>query len=126
MRMVRRDCGWRVLLTSQESVCLQRLALKCGYRICEVCAELDCSERYFYGVCMRDIGLAPKNWLRRERMVVAQRMLGGGKDPLDVAGALGFAALSSFQREFYHFYNVHPRQFQREMFRVGGVMIRRG
>lgn len=95
-------------------MCLQRLALRCGYRIGEICAELNCSERYLYEVFLRDIGLPPKEWMRRERMVVARRKLVGGKAPEEVAESLGFALKNNFRREFLAFYGVPPLQFQRE------------
>ena len=106
---------WRVLFPEQGgAVCLQRLALRCGYRISEICAELGCSDRYLREVFMRDIGLSPKEWMRQERMVVARRMLAGGRSPDEVAECLGFAVRSTFRREFVQFYQVRPLEFQRE------------
>ena len=106
---------WRVLFPEQgDSVCLQRLALRCGYRIGHLCVELGCSERYLHEVFTRDIGLSPKEWMRQERMVVARRMLAGGKSPDEVAESLGFAVRSTFRREFVLFYQVRPLEFQRE------------
>jgi len=79
-----------------------------------MCAELECSERYLYEVFSRDIGLPPKEWMRRERMVVARRMLVGGKAPEEVAADLGFAAGGNFRREFLRFNEVPPLWFQQE------------
>lgn len=101
------------------SVCLQRLALRCGYRICEICEELGCSERYLYEVFLRDVGLPPKRWMRQERMVVARRKLIGGKTPEEVAADLGFGSQNNFRREFRAFYKVPPLQFQRERWGEG-------
>lgn len=114
MRIVRPEMSWRVLSPEWPggSVCLQLLALRCGYRIGEICAELDCGERYLYEVFTRDIGLSPKEWMRRERMVVARRMLSGGKGPDEVAESLGFASKQNFRREFLAFYRVGPVEFQ--------------
>lgn len=67
-----------------------------------------------YEVFCRDIGLAPKEWMRRERMVVARRKLTGGKTPEEVTKDLGFATKSVFRREFLGVYSVPPGQFQRE------------
>lgn len=114
MRMVRPEYYWCVLMPSQSGrICLQRLALRCGYRIGEVCEELGCGERYLNEVFKRDIGLPPKVWMRRERMVVARRMLGGGKPTAEVAEALGFGTVNSFRREFLHFYQVLPGEYRR-------------
>ena len=119
MRIVRPEMSWRVLSPEWPggAVCLQRLALRCGYRICEICAELNCGERYLYEVFIRDIGLSPKEWMRRERMVVARRMLAGGEGVDDVTERLGFASKNNFRREFLAFYGVLPLEFQKQ--RIG-------
>ena len=119
MRIVRPEMSWRVLSPEWQggSVCLQLLALRCGYRIGEICSELDCGERYLYEVFTRDIGLSPKEWMRRERMVVARRMLAGGKGPDEVAESLGFASKQNFRREFLAFYRVGPLEFQKGSWR---------
>lgn len=88
--------------------------MRCGYRIGEVCRELECGERYLHEVFARDIGLTPKVWMRRERMVVAQRMLTGGRTPDEVAESLGFTSKYNFRREFLKFYQVSPLRFQME------------
>lgn len=115
MRLVRPEQSWHLLSPSlMGRLCLQRLALRCGYRIGEICDELGCTERYFYEVFTRDIGLAPKDWMRRERMVVARRMLTGGRTPDEVAACLGFSSPNNFRREFLAFYQVAPLRFQAE------------
>jgi AraC-like DNA-binding protein len=115
MRIVRPEQNWCILFAGTgERLCLQRLSLRCGYRICEVCDELDCSERYLHRIFVRDIGLAPKDWMRRERMVVARRKLIGGKRPEEVAAELGFSNPNNFRREFLATYKVPPLQFQLE------------
>lgn len=120
MRLVRPEQSWFILLPSRsERLCLQRLALRCGYRICEICSELECSERYLYQVFSRDIGLPPKEWMRWERMVVASRKLVGGKSPEEVAKDLGFASPSNFRREFLAVYRMPPLDFQRERWGEG-------
>ena len=115
MRIVRPAQSWCILVPSgEERLCLEELALGCGYRIGELCAELECSERYLHSVFRRDIGLPPKEWMRRERMVVARRKLTGGKSPEEVAADLGFSSQNNFRREFLGFYRVPPGQFQQE------------
>lgn len=113
MRIVRPDQSWCVLLpAANEQLCLQRLALRCGYRINEICEQLGCSRRYFHEVFLRDIGLPPKEWMRWERMVVARRMLTGGRSPEDIAEVLGFCSKQNFKREFLGVYQIHPLDFQ--------------
>jgi len=114
MRIVRPEHNWKILCpASGWSGCLQMLSLRCGYRIGEVCRELGCSERYLYEIFRRDIGLPPKMWMRWERMVVARRMLAGGKMPYQVGESLGFTSLDAFRREFMSFHRVPPLRFQR-------------
>jgi AraC-like DNA-binding protein len=122
MRIIRQADSWSVLLRSGgDQVCLHLLALRHGYRICEMCDELDCSQRYFQRVCVRDIGLAPKVWMRRERMVVARMKLEDGNSPEEVAADLGFSSRNNFRREFQTFHKVLPQDFQRE--RWGGEEV---
>ena len=125
MRIVRPEMSWRVLspVWPGGSVCLQRLTMRCGYRIGELCSELGCSERYLYEVFERNIGLTPKDWMRRERMVVARRMLVGGRDAGEVAESLGFTSKNIFRREFLAFYQVPPLEFQKRRWREGGVNV---
>lgn len=103
-----------------ERLCLQRLALRTGYRVGELCSELECNRNYLHEVFLRDIGLPPKEWMRGERMVVARRMLTGGKAPEEVAADLGFATPNNFRREFLGVYRVPPLRFQRESWGEGG------
>ncbi len=113
MRMVRPEWHWRVLFVSRRAPeCLHRLALGCGYRVGELTEALECRERYLHEVFTRDIGLPPKLWMRRERMVVARRMLAGGRTPEVVAERLGFSWPGSFRREFIAIYQVTPGRYQ--------------
>lgn len=109
MRIIRPDQSWCILFPAREErLCLHRLALQCGYRVGELCSELEISERYLYVVFTRDIGLPPKEWMRRDRMVVARRKLTGGKTPEEVTKDLGFATKSNFLREFRGVHRVSP------------------
>lgn len=117
MRIIRAADSWCVLSPSLggEGWCLERLAVRFGYRVGELCAELRCSERYLRAVFLRDVGLPPKEWMRQERMVVARRMLQGGKDPAAVATGLGFASLNNFRREFLAIYGESPVGYVRSI-----------
>jgi AraC-like DNA-binding protein len=98
---------------SGETYCLEKLALSKCYRVADVCAALGCSERYLYSAFLRDIGLPPKTWMNLERMVVARRMLEGGKPIEKVAADLGFMSLEAFGRRFYKVYKMSPGRFVR-------------
>lgn len=84
-----------------------------SYRVVGLCSALGCSERYLYAVFLRDIGLPPKTWMDLERMVVARRMLEGGKSVEEVADGLGFMSVESFRRKFMKVYKVSPGRFLR-------------
>ena len=109
MRFERPGANWRVLFPDgRDFLFLERIALDSGYRICEVCQELECSERYLYEVSKRDLGLPPKLWMRWVRMVRARHMLSDGAEPAEVAEALGFSTMGSFRREFRAVYGCFP------------------
>lgn len=94
------DESWRVILTSRhEPLCLEDLALRCGYRVCEICDLLHCSSRYLHAVFLRDAGLPPKQWLRRERMKKALSWLDRGMLSAEIAEKLGFSNPGNFKRE---------------------------
>lgn len=113
MRLVRSEDAWCFLFPSgDERICLRGLALRCGYRICELCLALDCSQRYLHEVFSRDIGVGPKEWMRLERMVMARRRLTEGESPKEVAAVLGFTSPYNFRREFLAFNQVAPGEFR--------------
>ena len=115
MRIVRSDHRWRVLgfgRVVHDS--LESLALRQGYRVGAMCGVLELSERYLHELFLRDLGLAPKDWMQWERMVVARRMLTWRVDPLAVSEALGFAHPNSFRREFTSVHGVSPMRYQEE------------
>ncbi len=120
MKLIRQNGRWKVLrnggLVHDH---LEALALARGYRVGEVCGELGVSEPYFRSVALRDIGLSPKEWMRRERMVMARRMLVAGENSRRVAGVLGFADLNSFRREFRSLHGVTTGGFFRLRRRFG-------
>jgi len=114
VRIIRSDQAWRVFRANASgSLVLETLARRHGYRVCEMCAELGCGERYLHATFVRDIGLSPKMWLRQERMLVARRLLRDGRNADAVAEELGFSTLNNFRREFREVYGLSPLQYQR-------------
>jgi len=117
MRFVRNDHVWRVFQGNfPESLVLEALARRHGYRVCEMCVELGCGERYLHATFVRDIGLSPKMWLRQERMLVARRLLHEGLSTEAVSEELGFSTSNNFRREFRGVYGLSPLQYQRRVF----------
>lgn len=92
--------------------CLERVAYSKGYRVSSVCEEFGCSIRYFYNLFLRDIGMAPKLWMKLERMVVARRKLDAGANPKDVAEEIGFKSVHTFRREFQIFHLSTPELYR--------------
>ena len=112
MRITRKENSWKILTpASADGCCLRELASRCGYRVCQMCESLDCSEGYFRRVFVRDTGLSPKRWLRDERMVIARQRLDQGWDPAGLAEELGFASLATFRREFRSVYGKVPAKW---------------
>ncbi len=81
--------------------------------------QVTCRGRYLHTVFLRDIGLPPKERMRRERMVVARRKLIAGKRAEEISAELGFSCQNNFRREFLTIYRVPPVQFQMERWGLG-------
>ena len=111
MQIIRGASSWLILGVAKTRHSLEELAFRNGYRVEAICQEIGCGIRYFHFVFLRDIGLPPKRWMRYERMVVARRMLFGGRSPEEVAERVGFASTNNFNREFAAIYRMTPRQF---------------
>ncbi len=111
MQIIRDSSSWMILGITKSRHSLEELSFRNGYRVEAICQEIGCGIRYFHFVFLRDIGLPPKRWMRYERMVVARRMLAGGRTPDEVAERVGFASTNNFNREFAAIYRMTPRQF---------------
>ena len=112
VRFIRSNHKWQVVEAFSGLECsLEELALEKGYRVADVCLALGCSQRHFYAVFTRDIGLPPKTWMNLERMVMARRKLLGGKPVEEVSAELGFMSVEAFRRRFYRVYRTSPGRF---------------
>lgn len=111
MQIVRDASSWMILGVTGTHHSLEELAFRSGYRVDAICREIGCGIRYFHFIFLRDIGLPPKKWMRLERMVVARRMLFGGRTPDHVARHIGFANTNNFSREFAAIYRMTPQRF---------------
>jgi AraC-like DNA-binding protein len=112
MRIVRDESKWLVLFTDgRPALCLQGLAVRCGFRVGELSEALGHSERYVQEVFGRDLGVPPKLWLRRERMSEAERLLCEGLRPGEVGDRLGFSYGSGFRKEFRSTYGMTPSNY---------------
>ena len=90
---------------------LADLAIECRFRVDLLCRQLEISDRHLHRVFSESIGLAPKDWLRRQRMVAARGMLRQGISIKEAAIDLGFAHPKDFTREFRDCYGLPPSAF---------------
>jgi AraC family transcriptional activator FtrA len=67
------------------------------------------------------VGLAPSEWLVRERVALAKDMLQSSRRALPhVAQAAGFGSQESFRRHFRRVAGVSPASYRRQFGRAGG------
>jgi AraC family transcriptional regulator of adaptative response / DNA-3-methyladenine glycosylase II len=81
-----------------------------------LCDRIGVSERHLRRVFEDGIGIAPKEWLRQERMVAARSLLRSGSPIKEIASDLGFTTPKMFSRDFQTFHGVKPTDFQRREF----------
>ena len=115
VEIVQRDGRLLVILARETlPLSLSGLARQEGYRIGSLCDRIGVSERHLRRVFEEGIGIAPKDWLRQERMVAARALLRQGLAIKEVAGDLGFSTPKMFSRDFQVFHGVKPSEFQRK------------
>ncbi len=107
-----------------EAIPLIKLASECGYRIDNLCSELEVSPRHFRRLFDTSLGICPKKWLKAERMVFARNLLRGGLSIKEVSERLGFSAQKEFYREFRECYHIPPTEFRAQQ--TGRVMEKLG
>ena len=59
----------------------------------------------------RQKGCTPQNWLNKQRLMAAQRLLQSGEPVKNVAFNLGYKQSSHFCRQFKMYHNMTPAQF---------------
>lgn len=83
-------------------------------RVAELARRAAMSERTFLRRFTDQVGMGPKQWLRRERVALAQQMLEASDHPLEqVAQATGFASVSALRVAFQHVLGTPPSQHRR-------------
>ena len=117
VEIVQRDGKALVLMARNPTpVSLSEIARESDYRLSRLCDRLGLSERHLRRVFEDGIGIAPKSWLRQERMIAARTLLREGSPIKEVAIDLGFTTAKMLSRDFQHFYGVKPTDFQRKLF----------
>lgn len=92
---------------------LAPLARQHGFKVSPLCQLFEISDRQLHRLFTDSLGISPKDWLRRERMVQARQLLMEGLPVKKAALQLGFLSTKDFSREFHHFHEVTPTDFQR-------------
>jgi AraC family transcriptional regulator of adaptative response / DNA-3-methyladenine glycosylase II len=115
VEIIQRDGRILVLLAREPlPLSLNQLAREVDYRMSGLCDRIGVSERHLRRVFVEGIGIAPKEWLRQERMVAARKLLRHGSPIKEVAIDLGFSNSKVFSRDFVTFHGVKPTDFQRK------------
>ena len=117
VEIIQKDGRFLVLLAREPlPLSLGQIARDGGYRMASLCDRIGVSERHLRRVFEDGIGIAPKEWLRQERMVAARALLREGSPIKEVAIDLGFTTAKMFSRDFQLFHGVKPTDFQRKEF----------
>lgn len=117
VEIIQRDGSFLVLLAREPlPLSLGRIARDGGFRMSALCDRIGVSERHLRRVFEEGIGIAPKEWLRQERMVAARSLLRSGSPIKEIASDLGFTTPKMFSRDFQTFHGVKPTDFQRREF----------
>lgn len=81
----------------------------------QLCAEACLSPAQFFRAFKQEFGLSPIDFVNRERIRRAQRILAEpGKTATDACYACGFNSLSYFNRVFKRWAGLSPTQYQRQ------------
>ena len=92
--------------------------LKRSWRAGELAKLCGLSERHFFRRFRRETGVSPIDWLRRERIRVAQRkLLDGAKRVKEVCAEVGYHDVFFFSRDFKRHTGSSPSDYRREHLR---------
>lgn len=87
---------------------LQALSAECGYNATALAARLGISIRQLQRRFARQLGCAPRAWLREERLQAAHCLVLRAGTIKEVAFALSFRRESHFSREFRYRFGYSP------------------
>jgi AraC-like DNA-binding protein len=89
--------------------------LKRSWRVGELAKLCGLSERHFFRRFKRETGVSPIDWLRRERLWLAQgKLLDGAKRVKEVCDEVGYHDVFFFSRDFKRHTGACPSQYRRE------------
>lgn len=87
------------------------LAVRAGYDHHNVARLLKLSLRQLERQCRRALGCTPREWLHRERMMLAARLLAEGQPAKCVALRLNYSQLANFSRDFKRHHGQSPTAY---------------
>jgi AraC-like DNA-binding protein len=89
--------------------------LKSSWRVGELAKLCGLSERHFFRGFKRETGLSPIDWLRRERIRLAQRKLSNScKRVKEICDEVGYHDVFFFSRDFKRQTGSSPSNYRRE------------
>ena len=88
--------------------------LKRSWRVGELAKLCGLSERHFFRRFKRETGVSPIDWLRRERIQLAGKLLDGAKRVKEVCDEVGYHDVFFFSRDFKRHTGACPSQYRRE------------
>jgi transcriptional regulator GlxA family with amidase domain len=84
-------------------------------RIADLAKRAAMSERTFLRHFTSQVGIGPKQWLRRERVAAAQALLETSSKRLEViADAAGFGSISALRQAFRDSLGISPTHYRKQ------------
>jgi AraC-like DNA-binding protein len=112
-------------LVRRAQASLDRAFLDPRLRIGDIAARLKTSPAHLSRAFAKDLGLTPKDYVTRLRVLAAAFGLGRGGKVVDVALAVGFDDLSRFNKQFRKVAKVPPRTLKPRRTKVKKRPVRR-
>ena len=97
---------------------LTALARETKFNVSAIAAALNVSRRQLHRDFIQGVGLSPKDWMKRQRIYMAVRMLDEGRSLADVADDLGYASYDKFHCEVREAVELTPKVYQEARNRI--------
>ncbi|MGA0408080.1 MAG: helix-turn-helix domain-containing protein [Limisphaerales bacterium] len=100
-------------LDEDHFVDLATVARLCEFRTREFASKLKISERQLERVFHQEAGVAPKAWLRDQRMIYVKELFERGLHKRLVASIAGFKSYSHFASEVTQHFGTQPKHLEK-------------
>lgn len=91
-----------------------RLARECHFNAHELAARCGVGVRQLTHYFEQDIGRAPQEWLKEQKMIAAGYLLREAGAVKPVSMELGYSRADNFARDFRQAHGLTPREFLRQ------------